>query len=560
MIPDFAALALPLVASEGNDELARVLLKRRNLDDAEYVQQRIAIEQAARPRSGVLVPIVFPEPLREATGVAGMLVGVRIADGEAEAPWDDDEAREAAREAVRAAWRDVGGPGEPPRVTATLSTRGALPVTGSSAYLGVYLAAVARFGDAPLRRNVLATGAFHARLDRWKEKLALAERAAERLAVRELLYAGSGPDVRGELLTRVPDRAHARWRTFHFDPWHREAEVRRVHVHCGAKYAEPPARFGKNVRTVELPYPLGPHHLDEAKQRVREALEGAERVELSIGGPAILAAALGVDLRNGLPTARIVDAKTGKPMWDNRSQSRPQPDPPRAHEPRVVVGPANLHVPEGWEHYVIDDQVTPDRMEPIVRDFLRKYGAVRRLHIAFATALPVAWAVAGMLKNHVSARFYHYESGNYVRWFDDPPWGESAYPPRGDGTNVFLNVSNHPSEAWSDAQRRGAEELVGGVVRDLPGGFPSVPPDADADEVLEIARDLAERILEQAPAAVFLAGEFGVTLAATAILLRRGVRVVTATTRRQAVEVHAGDATVRRSEFRFVRWRDLRLA
>ena len=104
-----------------------------------------------------------------------------------------------------------------------------------------------------------------------------------------------------------------------------------------------------------------------------------------------------------------------------------------------------------------------------------------------------------------------------------------------------------------------AEELVGGVVRDLPGGFPSVPPDADTDGVLEIARDLAERILEQAPAAVFLAGEFGVTLAAAAIVLRRGVRVVTATTRRQAVEVRAGDATVRRSEFRFVRWRDLRL-
>jgi len=96
-------------------------------------------------------------------------------------------------------------------------------------------------------------------------------------------------------------------------------------------------------------------------------------------------------------------------------------------------------------------------------------------------------------------------------------------------------------------------------VRDLPGGFPSVPPDADADEVLEIARDLADRILAQVPTAVFLAGEFGVTMATTAILLRRGVRVVTATTRRQAVEVREGDATVRRSEFRFVRWRDLRL-
>src|SRR5690606_17841411 len=195
----------------------------------------------------------------------------------------------------------VGGAGEPPPVTACLGIGEAIPVRGGSAYLAIYLAAVAELGNQRLRDSVLATGSFDAPLDRVDAKARLARRAREHLGVKSALYAERAPDRSVQPLLRVRDREHARRTVFHVDPWHRGAAVRRVHVYCGAGRDEPPDRF-RDVVSIELPARLEAKDVPEAVARWRASIEGARRVEVSTAGPVVVAAALGFVARNDART------------------------------------------------------------------------------------------------------------------------------------------------------------------------------------------------------------------------------------------------------------------
>ena len=114
---------------------------------------------------------------------------------------------------------------------------------------------------------------------------------------------------------------------------------------------------------------------------------------------------------------------------------------------------------------------------------------------------------------------------------------------------MFLNLSNHPSTGWTEAQRDAALELASPL---LDRRFPAVPAPSDLREVLA----MAHRLVGEVPAEVtcaMVAGEYVLCTAVVALLQARGVRCVAACSERDSVP--SGDGQ-KRVVFRFVRMRD----
>lgn len=121
-------------------------------------------------------------------------------------------------------------------------------------------------------------------------------------------------------------------------------------------------------------------------------------------------------------------------------------------------------------------------------------------------------------------------------------------------SRAFLNLSNHPSAAWSQAQTDAALALGASHVKDLP--FPQVDPHASPQEVQALARQVSAQVAALQPAAVHVAGELCLTFALVALLQAQGLPAVCATTRRDTEEQTLPDGSTRKlARFHFVQWR-----
>ena len=122
--------------------------------------------------------------------------------------------------------------------------------------------------------------------------------------------------------------------------------------------------------------------------------------------------------------------------------------------------------------------------------------------------------------------------------------------------DMFLNCSNHPSAFWGAAQFEAASAY--GDVVDLP--FPQVDPLLDSDQLQPLVREYACRIEEMKPDAVMAAGEFTFLFMLVNRLLRDGIKVVCACTKRDTVEKLLPDgSSEKKSIFVFERFRDYQL-
>ena len=70
--------------------------------------------------------------------------------------------------------------------------------------------------------------------------------------------------------------------------------------------------------------------------------------------------------------------------------------------------------------------------------------------------------------------------------------------------NIFINFSNHPSDRWSNEQKKAA--LNYGEIIDIP--FPSVDSNGDESYIKETGNKMIERIMSYHPKAVLCQGEF----------------------------------------------------
>ena len=119
---------------------------------------------------------------------------------------------------------------------------------------------------------------------------------------------------------------------------------------------------------------------------------------------------------------------------------------------------------------------------------------------------------------------------------------------------MLINLSNHPSEKWSENQLCAAHEAYGDIM-DFP--FPEIDAAASEDEICTLALDTANEITAIGPTAVLCQGEYSFTFAVTAGLIRRGIPVICATSVRRAIDAPMPDgSTQKQIIFRFERFRE----
>ena len=117
---------------------------------------------------------------------------------------------------------------------------------------------------------------------------------------------------------------------------------------------------------------------------------------------------------------------------------------------------------------------------------------------------------------------------------------------------MFINFSNHPSEAWEKAQLNAAMEY--GEVIDIP--FPAVNPYSNKEEIYKICEEYAAKIMNLNPSCVLCQGEFCVAYGVISALKKFGVKVVAACSERKSVERKVGDNVEKTSSFSFVQFRE----
>ena len=116
---------------------------------------------------------------------------------------------------------------------------------------------------------------------------------------------------------------------------------------------------------------------------------------------------------------------------------------------------------------------------------------------------------------------------------------------------MFLNLSNHPSQSWSEAQLTAAKEY--GEIQDMP--FPAIDADADEKAIMNLVVEYFDKIITLSKGnkvTVHLMGEMTFCFTLVAKLKVFGITCVAACSERNVVDFGNGKKEV---EFNFVRFR-----
>lgn len=100
---------------------------------------------------------------------------------------------------------------------------------------------------------------------------------------------------------------------------------------------------------------------------------------------------------------------------------------------------------------------------------------------------------------------------------------------------MLINISNHPSYAWSEAQKEAAKEY--GVIVDLP--FPVVDADVDEDYIASLADEYVVKVKQISvgkSVTIHLMGEMTLTFALLKRLQKEGFCCIASTSKRIVLE------------------------
>lgn len=164
---------------------------------------------------------------------------------------------------------------------------------------------------------------------------------------------------------------------------------------------------------------------------------------------------------------------------------------------------------------------------------------------------------AGMKQNPVSSasleKSINQAKENIINFFAraeaTPP---SKHPTIENRPALLLNLSNHPYDAWDDAQKQAAQ--VYGECRDME--FPQVDPTVDTDQIIQMADKYVDEIAEmsrQYDVTVHVMGEMTFTYRVVTRLTALGICCICSTSRRDTYINDKGDKVV---SFHFRRFRD----
>ncbi len=120
---------------------------------------------------------------------------------------------------------------------------------------------------------------------------------------------------------------------------------------------------------------------------------------------------------------------------------------------------------------------------------------------------------------------------------------------------MLVNFSNHLCCDWS-AEQVAAASIWGDIV-DL--SFPNIPAEADERTIFMLADEYCSKICSFDPNAVLVQGEMSLSFAVVSRLHSMGIVTLCASSERVCdVSITEDGSTVRRSVFKFVRFRKYR--
>jgi hypothetical protein len=117
---------------------------------------------------------------------------------------------------------------------------------------------------------------------------------------------------------------------------------------------------------------------------------------------------------------------------------------------------------------------------------------------------------------------------------------------------MLLNLSNHPSSAWSPEQMNAATEQFGGVY-DEP--FPNIDPFATEEQIRDLTVKYALDVATKypfIPKAIHVMGEMTFTYSFVAVMEKAKMPCYASTTERTVLEEADGRKTV---QFKFIQFR-----
>jgi hypothetical protein len=121
---------------------------------------------------------------------------------------------------------------------------------------------------------------------------------------------------------------------------------------------------------------------------------------------------------------------------------------------------------------------------------------------------------------------------------------------------MLINLSNHPTLQWTEAQIKAGSEQYGQLI-DLP--FPAIDPLATTDQITLLAEDYEVKIRQMllgettGAFAVHVMGELTFCVALVARLQKTGITCLASTTNRETTHNPDGSKT---TQFGFVRFRE----
>ena len=119
--------------------------------------------------------------------------------------------------------------------------------------------------------------------------------------------------------------------------------------------------------------------------------------------------------------------------------------------------------------------------------------------------------------------------------------------------SVFINLSNHRSDKWGDAQLSAARTY--GEIIDIP--FPMISPSANNEEIDALVREYLDKLSDIDISAVMLQGEYVFVYRLVSALKSKGITVLSACSERKVMEHFDRDGrTQRESIFDFVQFRE----
>lgn len=116
---------------------------------------------------------------------------------------------------------------------------------------------------------------------------------------------------------------------------------------------------------------------------------------------------------------------------------------------------------------------------------------------------------------------------------------------------MFINLTNHPSESWSEEQLNAARQY--GEVVDM--SFPIIEPTFTKEDIMFLVRERTEVILgiKDGDTVVHVMGEMTFTYNLVKALKEKGITCLASTTERNTIMTPDGKKI---SEFKFVQFRE----